>query len=52
MPEYLQKKNNTSYAKAIAAQRAGKSNAMQRQRIAEVEFLRGALRYAKCKGVK
>ena len=51
-PEYQRKKSDPLYAKAVTAQKAGKANTMQQQRIADVEFLRGALKAAKCKGVK
>jgi hypothetical protein len=51
-PEYQRKKSDPLYAKAVTAQKAGKANPMQQQRIADVEFLRGALKAAKCKGVK
>ena len=52
MPEYVRKKNNPLYAKALAAQKAGHANNMQKSRISEVEFLYYALKVAKCKGVK
>jgi hypothetical protein len=52
MPEYTRKKNNPLYAKALAAAKAGKANNMQQNRIREVEFLRYAVKAAKCKGVK
>jgi hypothetical protein len=51
-PEYSRKKNNPLYAKAIAAQKAGNANSMQKARISEVAFLADALRFAKCKGIK
>jgi hypothetical protein len=51
MPEYIRKKSNPLYAKALAADKARKSNAMQRERIREVEFLKSTLKYAKCKGI-
>jgi hypothetical protein len=51
MPEYVRKKNNPLYAKAIAAQKMGHANDMQRRRIAEVQFLYDTLRFARCKGV-
>jgi hypothetical protein len=50
MPEYLRKKGNSLYAKALAAQKAGKANEMQRRRIREVEFLKYTVKAAKCKG--
>jgi hypothetical protein len=52
MPEYVRKKNNPLYAKAVADVKAKKSNANQRDRIREVEFLRDALKFAKCKGIQ
>jgi hypothetical protein len=52
LPDYIQRKNNPLYAKALAAQKAGKANAQQRQRIATVGLLHDALKFAKCKGVK
>ena len=52
MPEYTRKKNNPLYAKALAAQRAGKANNMQKDRISDVEVLRSVVKFAKCKGVK
>jgi hypothetical protein len=52
MPEYTRKKNNPLYAKALAAEKAGKSNGMQRNRIRDVEFLRSVLKIAKCKGTQ
>jgi hypothetical protein len=51
-PEYLRKRSNPLYAKAIAASKAGKANEMQKARIREVQFLADTLRFAKCKGVK
>jgi hypothetical protein len=51
MPEYVRKKNNPLYAKALAAKKAGTSNANQRDRLREVEFLYYTVKAAKCKGV-
>jgi hypothetical protein len=51
MPEYLRKKSNPLYTKALAAQKSGHANDMQKYRIREVEFLRDTVKFAKCKGV-
>ena len=49
MPEYMRKRNNPLYAKAIAARKIGHANDMQMQRIREVGFLYDTLKAAKCK---
>jgi hypothetical protein len=51
MPEYLRKKSNPLYAKALSAQKSGHANDMQKYRIREVAFLRDTVKFAKCKGV-
>ncbi len=52
MPEYLRKKNNPLYIKALAAQKSRHANNMQRSRIREVEFLKSTVKFAKCKGIQ
>ncbi len=51
IPEYVRKKSNPLYAKALAAQKSGHANDMQKYRIREVRFLYDTLKFAKCKGV-
>jgi hypothetical protein len=48
-PEYVRKKNNPLYAKALMVKKTGKLNDMQRRRINEVGFLFDTLKAAKCK---
>jgi hypothetical protein len=52
MPEYIRKRNNPLYAKAVAAKSSGHANDMQKERIREVEFLRDTVKYAMCKGIR